>query len=50
MSTNEKTAEQLQHQLDQIIDLVASNHYASAFQSLGQYRVALHEFIKEVTK
>jgi hypothetical protein len=45
-----RTAAQLQGQLRDILNLVESDQYASAFQSLGQYRKALAEFIQEVTK
>lgn len=46
----QKSADRLQADLDKIVDLVESAHYASAFENIDQYRTALNEFIKEVTK
>jgi len=42
------TVEQMTERLDAILHLVESDQYASAFQSLSQYRVALKNFIHEV--
>ena len=50
MTDPQKSNAELQASLDKILALVESGHYASAFQSLGQYRTALTEFIKEVMK
>lgn len=35
----------LQADLDRIVDLIESEHYAKAFDNLGQYRASLLEFI-----
>lgn len=45
----QKTADQLRADLARIASLVESAAYASAFESIGQYRTALNEFIKEIT-
>lgn len=49
-STAQQAADQLRGQLTEIVNLIESDHFASAFQSIGQYRTALNEFIEEVTK
>lgn len=46
-SSSSISAQQLRGELAAILDLVEDNQYASAFQSLAQYRAALQRFIRE---
>jgi hypothetical protein len=45
MNDLQRRADHLQHELAQLFHLIDSDHYASAFQTLGQYRNALRDFI-----
>lgn len=49
MNALSQVAAELQHDLNQIINLIDSEQYAGAFESIAQYRGALREFAGRVT-